>query len=359
MKKFIFYVILIILLLTGCSKRAGKSRRFKDFKRKSVNVKVDTISYKDLKSYLEFSAQPEGVVDITLNSQTSGTIKKIYKKMGDEVKENDVIAETDNQDLLIQTMQAKASVESANQTYKLAKKNYETNKKMFNKGKFISEAELMTSESKFKSAEAALNMATANYQKAVRAYNNSKFLAPKSGYINYIYIKEGQVIAPGKPVCQIVNPDTLIIKTGVSQNDISSIKIGQKVMIYKGKNVLYGTISAKGVKPIDGANYPIEIKINNPDKKILPGMIVKVKILKNTYKNVIALSSVEIMEEFGRRYVYLAKNNKAIKHFIEIGKNISDNYIVTKGLKPGDKVICQGLENLDDNSDIKIINGSE
>ncbi len=362
MKKIILSLMLIsILVFSGCKKRNDSKRL--SHKRKvatrPVNVKVDTLKYQNLKSYLEFSSQPEGIVDITIYSQVSGKIVKILKKMGDYVKKDEVIAEIDNKDIQIQLLQTKANFESAKENFNLAFKQYQTDKNLFEKAKLISKAEYETSLSKYKSAEAAFNLASANLKKMEMMYNNSRFLAPEAGIINYLYIKKGEVISMGKPVCAIVDPSKLVIKAGVSQNDIAYIKNGQDAIITRDNIILKGKITAKGVKPIDRANYPIEITVDNNDLKILPGMIVKIKITKKVYKNVIAVSAASVLEEFGQKYVYLAIDNRAVKRFIKIGPEIADNFIITQGLKAGDPLIYQGLDNIKENSKIKVINGSK
>ena len=359
MKKSIFALLVIVIVLFGC--KSKKPKRFAHHRKEKriATVLVDTLRKENINSFIEFSSQPEGIVDITLTSQVSGTIKKIYKKMGDKLKKNEVIAEIDNEDIKIQLLQAKANLESAKQNYKLALSQFKANKELYEKSKLISAAEFDNSASKLKSAEAAFNMAEANLEKTERMLNNSQFLSTANGILNYLYIKEGQAIAPGKPVCSIVNPNKLIIKAGISQSDISDIKTGRKVIIERGKKQLTGKITALGIKPIDGANYPVEITVSNPDKTILPGMIVKVKILKKTYKNVIVIPAICIKKEFDRKYVYIVQDNIAKKKFIQTSKNIEGNYIVKNGLKIGDKVIYEGLDNVEDNSQVKVINGSK
>ncbi len=359
MKKIIFTLLIVFVLLFGCKNMKKGKYHKKVNEKKTVSVLVDTLKPKNVESYIEFSSQPEGIVDITLTSQVSGTIKEIYKKMGDKLKKGDVIAEIDNDDIKIQLLQAKANFESAKENYKLALKQFKVNKDLYEKSKLISGAEFDNSASKLKSAEAAMNMANANFKKMQRMLNNSRFLAPEAGILNFLYIKKGQVIGAGKPVCSIVDPSKLIIKAGISQTDISDIEKGRKVIIEKNGTILNGKITALGIKPIDRANYPVEITVKNPENKILPGMIVKVKILKKVYKNVLTVPDVCIKEEFDRKYVYAVEKDKAKKVFIKTGMNIDGNVIVTSGLSEDDKIIYEGLENIRDNIDVKVLNGSK
>jgi multidrug efflux system membrane fusion protein len=123
-------------------------------------------------------------------------------------------------------------------------------------------------------------------------------------------------------------------------------------------DILKGKITGVGIKPVDGANYPIEIVLNNKSQKVFPGMVVKVKIVNKIYKTALYVSSHYVRESLGEKYVYLAIGGETKKQNIEAGDKIGDYYIVKKGLKSGDKIIIEGIDNVENNSKIKIIDKS-
>lgn len=357
MKKIFSILLLTAIIFIGCKGRKPKDNTTKEDK--PINVVVLNLEKENLKSYVEFSAQPEGIVDITVNSQVSGEITAIYKKMGSKIKKGEKIAKIDNEDYQIQKMQAEANLDVAKINYDTAKRQYETNKKLYENNKIISQTELESSFGKLKSVEASVKMAQVSLKKAEKILNNSMFIAPESGIINYIFVKKGELISMGKPICSIVDPSQLLIKTGISQRDISSIKKGQQVTIYSNDSkTLYGKITAVGIKPIDGVNYPIEIIANNKSLQIFPGMVVKVKILNKIHKDVLYISDRYIRENLGDKYVYLAIGNNVKKQKITVGNKIGEYYIIKSGLNQGDKIIIEGIDNIGNNSKIKIINGS-
>lgn len=362
MKKLFLMITLMAIIFAGCKGRKPSNmnaRRVHNKNDKPINVVVNTLEQRDLKGYIEFSAKPEGIVDITVNSQVSGEITEIYKKMGETVKKGEKIAEIDNEDYQIQKMQAQANLDAAKANYDNAKRQYETNKKLYENNKVISQTELESSLSQLKSVDAAVKMAEANLKKSDKMLNNTMFIAPESGIINYIFIKKGELVSMGKPICSIVDPSQLLIRSGISQKDIISTKKGQPVTVLADNNkTLKGKITAVGIKPIDGANYPVEILLDNKSKSILPGMVVKVKILNKIYKNVIYISDRYVRENLGEKYVYLAIGDKAKKQTITTGNKIGEYYIITKGLKAGDILIVEGIDKIENNSKLKIIDGS-
>ena len=359
MKKILSILLLTVIVLAGC-KRPQQAHNPKATAKsdKPINVVVSNLEKRDLKSYIEFSAQPEGITDITVNSQVSGEITNIYKTMGDKVKKGEKIAEIDNEDYKIQKMQADANLSAAKANYDTAKRQYDANKNLYD-DKIISQSEFESSLSRLSSVDASVKMAKANLKKTEKMLNNSMFIAPESGIINYIFVKKGELVSMGKPICAIVDPLQLVIKGGISQRDISSVKKGQPVTVYsENHKTLTGKITAVGIKPIDGANYPVEILLDNKSRSILPGMVVKVKILSNIYKNVLYLPKRYIRDNLGEKYVYLAIGNSAKKQKIITEREVEENYIIKSGLSENDKIIIEGIDKIEDNSKIKIIERS-
>jgi len=165
MKKILSILLLTVIVLAGCKRpKQAHNPRATAKNDKPINVVVSNLEKRDLKSYIEFSAQPEGITDITVNSQVSGEITKIYKDMGDNVEKGEKIAEIDNEDYEIQKMQAYANLSAAKANYDTAKRQYDANKKLYN-DKVISQSEFESSLSRLSSVDASVKMAEANIKK--------------------------------------------------------------------------------------------------------------------------------------------------------------------------------------------------
>ena len=364
--KTILILVLISMLVISCNEekmtdaniKKNTSKAKEEIKKIPVNISI--IKKTDLKDHIEISGKVEGVTDIMMVSETSGKIISIDKKLGDFISKGDKIGLVDNDDYKIRLDQATAALKAAEANLDMANIQYESSTNLFNKNS-ISKVEFLQSQAGVKNAQAGVDGAKANHLLSEKALNNSMLISPVSGYIVNLPIKIGEFLTMGSPVCAIVDHRELLIKTGIGESEITSLKKGQTVNISRVNDAnisINGKITAIGIKPLRGtANYPIEIKLNNKEKKLLPGMIVKASITNKTYKNVIFISLDNIVNEFDKNFVFITnkEKTKVQKKEVILGKRIGEIVIVNSGINEGDNLVVSGIENLDEGSEIKII----
>ncbi len=352
MKKaiFIYIVILLISLLMGCTKKAEEAQTQTENEEIQVPVLVETVQPRDLDRFVRVSGKLEGIVDITMVSETAGKIVSIEKNLGDWVTKDDPIGSVDNRDYRIMLDQAKASLLAAESQYEAAEASFQATENLYNQEK-VSRVEYVTAKSSLKGALAQLEGAKAGAESAQKAYNNSRFLAPVSGYITYLPIEKGQYISMGSTVCNIVNSKRLIVKTGVNESDILFIRKGQKARIHHtGNGTEYeGTITGVGISPVQGtASYPVEIEIDNGDRQLFPGMVIEARIRSKTYEDVFYTSLNNVKVQYDEPYVFVIdKDNRAEHRKIVLGTTIEENIIITAGLKSGESLVVDGVDNLE------------
>ena len=102
------------------------------------------------------------------------------------------------------------------------------------------------------------------------------------------------------------------------------------------------------------ANYPIEIEFEN-DYNLYPGMVVNIEILINSYENVIYTGKDNIITNYDDNYVFVIEGKKAKKIDIKIEKKINTQYIIS-GLNEEQKLVVQGVDNLEDNKMVEVRN---
>ncbi len=369
---------LVLLLTTGCTGAGGgKGSLFKKRKPpaqdpqqgaykemsgtiKKVPVVVKRIKPGDLTRYTLVTGVLEGETDIVMKSQVSGTVIDVYKSLGDWIDAGEEIGRIDNTDYEVQLKQARANVLSAQASYKALELQMKATEKLYAGGN-VSENEYMTAQSNLQKARAAQDGAEASLQLAEKNYNNSRFLAPVSGYIAGLSLEVGETITTGASVCSIVNTKRLVVNTGVGESDIVFLHRGQKVTVRYGNTIERpGRIAGIGIKRSENtANYPLKIELDNPDRKLYPGMIVQCSIETKTWKNVLYIPQKDLLEEYDQPYLFVVTDEeKAHKLRVVLGEKIGENVIVTQGLQPGMKVVTDGAENLTEGTvvDIRITN---
>ena len=363
MKKIILSLFGIMLILSACSKgepadekSGGRSKQQQD---KAFSVMVEKVAPQNLEEYINFTGKLEGITDITLSSQTHGEVVKIYKKLGDWVKKDESIGSIDNAGHKNQLDQAKATVLAAEAAFEVAEMQMQASEKLYT-DQNISEAEYVQATSSYKSAKAGFDGAKAILENAQQNLDNSQFTAPVSGYIADMNLEVGQMISTGMQVCTIVDSRQLVIKTGIGESGIKYVKKGQQVEIYHDSHpeTFPGTITGKGIKPVNGAtNYPVEIIMDNPDSKLYAGMVIEGRIQSNIHEKVIYTSLNNIVQEYDQKYVFIIEDNIARQRKITIGKKVGENVIITSGIENGESLVIEGMENLEEGSSVEIRKG--
>jgi RND family efflux transporter MFP subunit len=356
MKKIIG-IITIAILLASCGQKKPQNPQNKEMPNRVVPVMVETVELRDLNHFVPVSGRLEGSVDMVMSSETSGKITVLYKSLGDKAEKGEELGAIDNLEYKIQMEQAKASLLAAEASYELAEITWKTNEKLYDDKK-ISQVELIQAKSAFLNAKSGVQAAKANLERAEKNYENSILVIPVSGYIANLPIKVGEFITIGKPIATIINTDTLKIYAGVGEKNITRLKRGQLVNIFDGHSNqnLTAKITGIGKKMMQGtANYPIEIELNNPDGKFLPGMLVQVNILSKTYEDIINTNLNNILQQYSSHYVYVIdEENIAHKKPVALGVEIGEVVIINDGLQPNDKLVVEGMANLEEGTLVEI-----
>ena len=358
--KSILLSLMIIIVIFGCAKPDGdksglekkQETEFQTSKEEArkIPVIVQDVKLRNLEQYIRITGKTEGITDIVMTCETSGKVISVNKILGDRVEKGDEIGSVENEDAAIMVLQAEASVLASEASYETADLQMQASERLY-KNEMISQAEYLQTKSNFKNYLAGLNSAKAGAEQAKRAYANSKFISPVSGYIADIKIEVGEAAAFGQPICSIVDYETLLIKTGIGENEIQKLNKGQKVKVVKVGNEkeFIGSISGIGIKPInDTSLYPIEISVkNNTKNELLPGMVVETKILSRTFKDVIYTSMNNIIQEYDERFVFVTAAGKAERKKVILGAEVGENVVIISGINVGDRLVTDGKENLE------------
>ncbi|HQO09249.1 MAG TPA: efflux RND transporter periplasmic adaptor subunit [Clostridiales bacterium] len=356
MKKYVM-IILTVLLILSCTKTDDKSKKQDNSPDNTIpSVKTETVQQKPLQLYAEITGKLEGITDIVYYSEVAGKVRTIEKNLGERISKGEAIAYLDSENYRITYDQTASELKSAEANLDAVRIKTEASRKLYETDK-VSKFELTNSESSLKKAEASVEAARAGLERARINFENSKFISPVDGSIAQINIKEGQFVATGQAVASIIDCSKLLIKTGITENDVVSVKNGNNVIVFQNGNEksVHGTVTGIGKKPDATGNYPVEIIIENPGKELLPGMIVRGQIESSKLENVIYTDFDNIIEEYGKYYVYtVSANYKAVKKEISIGKKYGNRVVITTGLEPGETLITSGIESLSDGTSVRI-----
>ena len=325
-------IILLVFVLIFTQTQAKKTE---------VEEKT-TVKKQNLKETLTLSGEIDAKEKVNLKFQTSGRLAWVGVKEGDYVKKYQAIASLDKRDLKNRLDKYLNNYLKQRNSFEQTKDDYEETYE-FSTGDLHKRAKRILENSQYDLNSAVLDV---EYQNLLLEY--ADLWTPIEGVVTHIDIpKAGVNITPANANFEIVNPKTLYFSATVEQADVVNLKEGMKGKLTLDSfsdfedevKVSYISFSPKSGET--GKVYQIKLELSEKTKK-LPlrlGMTGDVEFLIKEKNKVIALPSRFIKKDKKGSYVFVKKNNKRIKKYIEIGEEIDGKIVIKSGLSEGEIII--------------------
>lgn len=301
---------------------------------------------KEFKHYVEIQGTVNSDQSISLYPEIGGLIKKVYVKEGQQVKKDQILVKFDSE-----VMQR--SIKELDTNIDLARTTYKKQKRLWDK-KIGSEMQYLQAKSNLES----LNNKKASLKAQI---SQTSIKAQFSGVIDQIFIKQGEMAAPGMPVLRLINLDEIYIEANVSEKYLRHIKKGSEANIYFPN--LETTIPAKVSMIgnfINPANrtFRIVVDIKNNDHMIKPNQLAVIKLLDLSKDGVVIPSNVILNSPDGSSYVYEVVTvdglQRTKKTPIKVGLSYKNETIVNEGLGADALVVDKGSRSIQDNQEVKV-----
>ena len=373
--------ILIILLILGVG---GYFVYDKFFNIK--DEKVEFITKKAKKGSFSKKVDATGEIFATelidVGAQVSGQIKKLYVKLGDQVKKGDMIASIDSstQQNSIDNKEAqlaiyKAQLESAKVALNIAKTQFDRENALFSKNatskqEFESAKNTYsTNSAKIKELEAQIKQTNIELSTAKINLGYTKITAPRDGTVVSVQVEEGQTVNANQTTPTIVNIADLSrvkMKMQIAEGDITKIKVGTPVeysilseptkkfkttvsSIDPGLTTLsdgsYGSSSSSKSSYSSSSSsssavyYYAQSIVDNKDGILRIGMTTQNELLIANVEDAIIVPSIGIKKDENGTFVYVLKDGKPVKTAVKTGiKDNLDTQIIS-GINEGDEII--------------------
>lgn len=359
-KKIILMIVLATLSISliGCSSDEATE----------VEPKVQGVNVIETKTEAkEVSKDYIGTVDsldlVKYSFKSSGKIEKIHVKEGETVKKGDVLVSLDKEDLNYKLQGALSSLNAAKDSVSQAREDYDYKLDLFNQMKSLYK-EGSISKDKFDQvklkknvAESTLNQAKSKLNGAQSQYNqinsllkDATIVANQDGRVVSLQNEEKEMVQAGYPVV-VLRSEAQVINIGLVQKDLNEIKIGTKATIdVNGKE-------AKGeITQIDEApdkmtrTYNAEILVTEKNYRI--GSIAKVDLHVGQKEGI--WLPINVVMSNGIDYVYVVKDGRSLKREVKLHE-INGSSVRVTGLKPKEKVVVNGMKNINDGSKVNVV----
>ncbi len=276
-------LVLIVLMAIG-----GKGKYV-------VNVNTATAEQGSVEHTITATGEIQPVYKVTVGTQVSGIVEKLYVDYNSPVKKGQLLAELDKSNLREQVKQCKASLSTAQSNKDLAQKSFDRVAKLY-AGKAATQEEYDQAESSLQQAKNQLLSAKSNYESAVTNLGYATIYSPIDGVVLNKEVEEGQTVAASfsTPTMFTIakNLTEMQVEANIDEADIGQVHEGQKVTFtvdaFPGE-VFNGTVNQLRLNPTVTSNvvtYKVIIAANNDEGKLYPGMTASVSIAVNNEEGV-------------------------------------------------------------------------
>lgn len=409
--KILLFVTALVAVLTSCG---GGQKGLPT----SDEYPVITIGASNAQLKTTYPATIKGVQDVEVRPKVSGFITKLNIHEGEYVHAGQVLFVIDNSTYQAAVRQAQAQVNSAQSAVAQAKANvvqanaslnsanaqaatsrltYNNSQNLYN-NKVIGDYELQSAKNTYETAQATVRQAQsgiASAQAAVKqaeagvrqaqamlstAKDNLGFCyvkSPASGYVGSLPFKEGALVSASsaQPVTTISNTSTIEVYFSMTEADVlklsrtddglsNAIKKFPAVSLLLADGSTYNHEGAivKTSGMIDATTGTINViaRFPNPEHLLKSGGSGKIVIAKNNNRALL-IPQEAVTQVQDKMFVYKVDAKDKV-HYSEITvdpQNDGINYIVTSGLKMGERIVSKGVSSLEDGAKIKALTPAE
>lgn len=352
---------ILLIVLSACN----------DEKKQTVQsiptVEAIRVSPQNIPLDLEYSARTQGSKETVVRARVGGILLKRNYIEGAKVNEGDVLFEIDPEPYKVALQQAQAKLAQTKAQLTAAESQWKRISKLFEE-RIVSEKSRDEAKANLEALEASFKLAQAEVDSAQLNLDYTTVTAPIAGVTSMEAVSEGSLISVNDQLTTITQLDPIYVIFSASENELFKLAS----MVEKGLIVNTSTINSIGqrklnaqvrynngklyseIGEIDFINSSIDettgtlklrAKFPNPDKKLIPGQFVRLRLGNIVRKDAITVPQEAVMQGAKGAFVYrLSSQNMVESVMIETGVQTEDGrWIVDEGLKAGDVVITNGL----------------
>lgn len=390
-KVWILVAIVVVLAVVAFLLSGNK-------KKEQVQFNTAEVAPANIVNTVTATGTIEPVTSVTVGTQVSGIVSKLYVDYNSVVKKGQVIAELDKSNLTSELNSAKASLEqskaslaSAESSLSYQTANFRRNKALYQKG-LISGNDYESARLSYQTALASVSSArdqVASAQEQVKkAQTNLSYAtitSPIDGIVLSKSVEEGQTVAASfsTPTLFTIAKDltNMQVVADVDEADIGDVKVGERVTFTVDAypdNTFSGTVKQVRQEATTTNNvvtYSVVISAPNADLKLKPGLTATVTIYTQENKGVLSVPSKTLRftpekETVGgmkikdianaKNKVWTIEGNTVVAHRVNIGMTDGSHTQILSGIRRGAKVVT-GISSAtsDDDGDDNTTSSSE
>lgn len=365
--------LVVLIILVGFGFYAGRLGWQSIFS-KPVEVELVKASFRsptEQQSVLNASGYVVAQRKAAVASKATGLMVQLNVREGDRVRENQILARLQDNDIRALLAEARASLALSEADLVEAQNNVERQNELFAQ-KVVTDVEVERAETNLKRVLASIDIAKARVTGAEVALENTIIRAPFDGTVLTKNADVGEIVAPmaagvsaRAAVVTIADLSSLQVEADVSESNIQKIKLDQscEVRLDAYPGVSYNGYVASIIPTADRSKGTVMVKIGfrEYDSKVLPEMSAKVTFLKDrevetteTRPAVLTVPDESIATREGKQLVFTVKNEIVKSTVVQTGEKFNGYTEIRNGITDGESVIRNVDDKITDGLKVKV-----
>jgi multidrug efflux system membrane fusion protein len=332
----------------------------------AVPVSVALVAATDVNTWDEFSGRLEAVERVDVRSRVAGAVQAVHFREGALVKQGELLITIDPAPYAAEVDRAEAQVASAQARVAFTRSEQDRARRLWAE-QAIAQRELDERVNAGREAEASLRAAQASLQSARLNLGYTQVRAPVAGRIGKLEVTVGNLVAAG--------PGAPVLTTLVSVSPIyASFDADEQIVVRALKDLPGGSSARSSIEGIpvqmgtagtDGTPYEGRLQLidnqvdaksgtvrvraafDNKDGALIPGQFARIRMGQAHSDMALLVNERAVGTDQNKKFVMVVgEDNKAEYREVALGAPVNGLRVVTKGLKPGERIVVNGLQHI-------------
>lgn len=356
-KLWLLVAVVVVIAIAAWALSGGK-------KEQQISFDTAAVAPANIMNSITATGTIEPVTSVTVGTQVSGIVSKLYVDYNSVVKKGQVIAELDKTNLMSQLNTAKTQLATAQSQLNYQTANFNRYKTLYQKG-LVAADDFDNAKLSYTQAKEQVASAKEEVQRAQTNLGYATITSPIDGVVLSKSVEEGQTVAASfsTPELFTIAQDltNMQVVADVDEADIGDVKEGERVSFTVDAypdDTFEGTVKQVRQEATTNNNvvtYEVVISAPNADLKLKPGLTANVTIYTAERKGVLSVQSkalrftpqketvgkMKIVDQTGnaKNKVWTIEGNNIVAHKMNIGMTDGTNTQILNGISAGVKVI--------------------
>lgn len=353
-------LVFLLILIAGCTEKNVYQEP------PPTNVKVASPVVQTVTIYLEETASTEAVARVAVRARVEGFLKSVNFEPGNMVKEGDLLYEIEPELYEARFESAEAEL-LARKARLMEAENDKTRQERIraqNPGA-TSEATVVAAQAEFQAAEAAVMQAEAQLKQAKIDLNYTRVVSPINGRVGKTLVKPGNLVGSGGMATElttVLQYDPIYANFNISERELLELRS-------TAEDSSTGEINREelriGLSRENDPGFPFQGRFDyadltvdqstgtfmirgifpNPDRRIIPGLFVTVRLPIGTQENALLIPERAVaVDQAGRFLLAVNSENEVERRNVTVGMKVGEFVVIEQGLQGEDVVIIDGLQ---------------